>query len=87
MSLGDRIADLVRKGYVIKFDRFQTLRTTNIEDCDRFILRLGKDGYDYSKMVNLKLAENFENLTEESVILMVLDELVGMLNERIGKYV
>lgn len=86
MSLGDRIADLVRKGYIIKFDRFQTVRTTNIEDCDRFILRLGKDGYDYSKMVNLKLAENFENLTEESVILMVLDELVGMLNERIGKY-
>lgn len=85
MSLGDRITELVRKGYVIKFDRFQTIRTTNIEDCDRFILRLGKDGYDYSKMVNLQLSEKFEGITEESVILMALDELVVMLNERIGK--
>lgn len=80
MSLVDRVTELVMEGYNVKFEHTKSLQMSN-----RCLLRLGKDGYEYTKMVNFNLANKFEDVTKESIILMALDELVVMLNERIGE--
>ena len=80
-SLGKRIPELVLKGYNIKF-MYSKLDDIAMPRC---IIRVGKDGYEYSQMTQFGIVDRFHNLTEEDILLMTLNEIVSKLNERIGK--